>query len=124
MMSPPQVDPPGPGDGSGSATARTAAAGVAALGEASASGVAARRATTLATAPADGRWQQPQLPQQRWPPPEDATAGVALDRRLASPSELAAREEKVDFLPARSLLFTWHGFVSHCAPIGAYCVEI
>ena len=77
MMSPPQVDPPGPGDGSGSATARTAAAGVAALGEASASGVAARRATTLATAPADGRWQQPQLPQQGWPPPEGATAGMA-----------------------------------------------
>ena len=48
-------------DGSGSATARTAAAAIAALDEASASGVAARRATALATAPAAGRPQQPQL---------------------------------------------------------------
>ena len=62
MMSPPQVDPPGPIDGSGSATARTAAAAIAALDEASNSGVAARRATALATAPAAGRQQQPQLP--------------------------------------------------------------
>ena len=64
MMSPPQVDPPGPIDGSGSATARTAAAAVAALDEASASGVAALRATGLATAPVASRRQQPQLAPQ------------------------------------------------------------
>ena len=49
-LSPPQVDPPGPGDGSGSATARTAAGAIAAVDEASASGVAARRAIALGTA--------------------------------------------------------------------------
>ena len=61
MMSPPQVDLPGTGDGSGSAMGRTAATAITALDEASDSGVAARRATALATAPAAGRPQQPQL---------------------------------------------------------------
>ena len=95
-LSPPQVDPRGPGDGSVSATARTAAGAIAAVDEASASGVAARRAIALGTALGSRPQPQPQQPKPQQPPPEGATAGEAAARAgpgpvLMDPGPLAAR---------------------------------
>ena len=98
FLRPPQVDPRGPGDGNGSSTARTTAGAISVVDEASASGVAARRAIALGTALGSRPQPQPQQPkpQHQQPPPEGATAGEAAARagpgpEPMDPGPLAAR---------------------------------